>query len=115
MRENARTALPAEINVLWSRVICGMSCRVVAKGFGTLQEGETALFVERTAVLVFYFFLREGGKSWVPNAFKMSCVYCCSCLVCIVVVVLCYCCSCLVCIVVVVLCVLLLVVLCALL
>ena len=40
--------------------------------------------------------------------FKMSCVYCCSCLVCIVV-------SCLVCIVVVVLCVLLLVVLCVLL
>jgi len=37
----------------------------------------------------------------------LSCVYCCSCLVCIVVVNFVYCCSCLVCIVVVVLCVLL--------
>jgi len=50
----------------------------------------------------------------------MSCEYCCSFIVCIVVVVLCvllylscvYCCSSLVCIVVVVLCVLLLIVLC---
>jgi len=60
------------------------------------------------------FYLRVAKVGY-PDAFKMSCVYCCSCLVCIVVVVLCYCCSCLVCIVVVVLCVLLLVVLCALL
>ena len=59
--------MAAHINTLWPGVKCEISCRVVAKVFGTLQRGEIALSVERISVAAFYPFLREGGKISTPK------------------------------------------------
>jgi len=78
--DNTRTALAAQINTLWSRVICGISCRVVVNGFGTQQWGETALCGTNFGsflLLLFYVSLAKDGH---PRRLI--------CLVCIVVVVL---------------------------